>query len=108
MEENEDEVEISEEIKELIKNKVLKGKIFTDVVDKLFEEIDLDGNKTIDKDEFGMFLTKLSELIEIEAPTKKEINKEFNKLDKNKDGVISKKEFTVFVKKIISMVVDNI
>ena len=108
MEENVDEVEISEEIKELIKNKVLKGKIFTDVVDKLFREIDLDGNKTIDKDEFGNFLTKLSELIEIAPPSKKEINKEFKKLDKNKDGVISKKEFTVFVKKLISMVIDNI
>ena len=106
--EDEEEIEVSEEIRDKIKDKIFKGKILTDVVNKLFKEIDLDGNKSIDKDEFGMFLTKLSELIEIEAPTKKEINKEFKKLDKNKDGVISKKEFTVFVKKIISMVIDNI
>ena len=90
------------------KNKIFKGKILTDVVNKLFKEIDLDGNKSIDKEEFGIFLTNLSETIEIDPPSTKEINKEFKKLDKNKDGVISKKEFTVFVKKIISMVVDNI
>ena len=108
MEENEDEIDVSEEIKDLIKNKIFKGKILTDVVNKLFKEIDLDGNKTIDKEEFGIFLTNLSETIEIDPPSTKEINKEFKKLDKNKDGVISKKEFTVFVKKLISMVVDNI
>ena len=106
--EDEEEIEVSEEIRDKIKDKIFKGKILTDVVNKLFKEIDLDGNKTIDKEEFGIFLTNLSETIEIDPPSTKEINKEFKKLDKNKDGVISKKEFTVFVKKIISMVVDNI
>ena len=106
--EDEEEIEVSEEIRDKIKDKIFKGKILTDVVNKLFKEIDLDGNKSIDKEEFGIFLTNLSETIEIDPPSTKEINKEFKKLDKNKDGVISKKEFTVFVKKIISMVVDNI
>ena len=106
--EDEEEIEVSEEIRDKIKDKIFKGKILTDVVNKLFKEIDLDGNKSIDKEEFGIFLTNLSETIEIDPPSTKEINKEFKKLDKNKDGVISKKEFTVFVKKIISMVVDNV
>ena len=106
--EDEEEIEVSEEIRDKIKDKIFKGKILTDVVNKLFKEIDLDGNKSIDKEEFGIFLTNLSETIEIDPPSTKEINKEFKKLDKNKDGVISKKEFTVFVKKIISMVIDNI
>ena len=101
-------MKVTKKVKELMKKEAYKGKVLNDIVNKLFSIIDLDNSDSIEIDEFGIFLNKLSELIEIEPPTEKEIKKEFNKLDVNKDNHISKKEFTVFVKKLISMVIDTL
>lgn len=68
----------------------------TDMILKMqiiFDMIDKDGSKTIDRDEFDLFFKKQNIIIDM-----KEIDALFDKIDEDKNGIICFKEFNKLAK----------
>ena len=86
--------------KEKIKKEVLDEKNFGPLVDKIFQQNDVNNSGYIEKNELAELLNNLFEQWNLPRLKNEQIEAELKRLDKNKDGKISKKEFRVLVKEI--------
>ena len=86
--------------KEKIKNEVLDEKNFGPLVDKIFQQNDLNNSGYIEKQELAELLNNLFDQWKLPRLNNDQIDAELKRLDKNKDGKISKKEFRVLVREI--------
>ena len=86
--------------KEKIKNEVLDEKNFGPLVDKIFQQNDLNNSGYIEKQELAELLNNLFDQWKLPRLNNDQIDAELKRLDKNKDGKISKKEFRALVKEI--------
>ena len=86
--------------KEKIKNEVLDEKNFGPLVDKIFQQNDVNNSGYIEKHELTGLLNNLFDQWNMPRLTDNQVEAELKRLDKNKDGKISKKEFRVLVKEI--------
>ena len=94
--------------KEKIKNEVLDEKNFGPLVDKIFQQNDLNKSGYIEKQELAELLNNLFDQWKLPRLTNDQIEAELKRLDKNKDGKISKKEFRVLVKEITLYTISKI
>ena len=97
---------LTAEIKASIKDRVYDVKNFGPIVDKIFDETDIDHSGYIDKSEMKKLLSKIGKCIECPIP-EEEMDDEINKIDTNKDGKISKKEIRPLVKELVLLVLDK-
>ena len=86
--------------KEKIKKEVLDEKNFGPLVDKIFQQNDVNNSGYIEKHELADLLNNLFDQWKMPRMTNEQVEAELKRLDKNKDGKISKKEFRVLVKEI--------
>ena len=86
--------------KEKIKNEVLDEKNFGPLVDKIFQQNDVNNSGYIEKHELTGLLNNLFDQWNMPRLTNNQVEAELKRLDKNKDGKISKKEFRALVKEI--------
>ena len=86
--------------KEKIKKEVLDEKNFGPLVDKIFQQNDVNNSGYIEQNELAELLNNLFEQWNLPRLKNEQIEAELKRLDKNKDGKISKKEFRVLVKEI--------
>ena len=86
--------------KEKIKKEVLDEKNFGPLVDKIFQQNDVNNSGYIEKHELTGLLNNLFDQWNMPRLTDNQVEAELKRLDKNKDGKISKKEFRVLVKEI--------
>ena len=86
--------------KEKIKKEVLDEKNFGPLVDKIFQQNDVNNSGYIEQNELAELLNNLFEQWNLPKSKNEQIEAELKRLDKNKDGKISKKEFRVLVKEI--------
>ncbi len=86
--------------KEKIKKEVLDEKNFGPLVDKIFQQNDVNNSGYIEQNELAELLNNLFEQWNLPKLKNEQIEAELKRLDKNKDGKISKKEFRVLVKEI--------
>ena len=86
--------------KEKIKKEVLDEKNFGPLVDKIFQQNDVNNSGYIEQNELAELLNNLFNQWNLPKLKNEQIEAELKRLDKNKDGKISKKEFRVLVKEI--------
>ncbi len=86
--------------KEKIKKEVLDEKNFGPLVDKIFQQNDVNNSGYIEQNELAELLNNLFEQWNLPKLKNEQIEAELKRLDKNKDGKISKQEFRVLVKEI--------
>ena len=86
--------------KEKIKKEVLDEKNFGPLVDKIFQQNDVNNSGYIEKHELTGLLNNLFDQWNMPRLTDNQVEAELKRLDKNKDGKISKKEFRALVKEI--------
>lgn len=76
-----------------IRNDKIKMKKLTEAA---FKAIDSDNSGTLDKSEIIAIMTKISNEMGIENPSKEEIEEVIEELDVDKNGVLSLDEFAVY------------
>jgi len=94
--------------KQKIKSEVFDEKNFGPLVDKIFQQNDLNNSGYIEKHELTELLNNLFDKWNIPRMTNEQVEAELKRLDKNKDGKISKKEFRVLVKEITSFTISKL
>ena len=94
--------------KKELKKKIMNEEIFGPIVDKTFQEADINSNGFVEKKELGVLLKKIRENLGFPPPTEKDIKNEMERLDKNKDGKISKEEFRVLVKELCMFSIEQL
>ncbi|MCQ2820319.1 MAG: EF-hand domain-containing protein [archaeon] len=77
------------------------------MVDKMFDDADLNKNGKIEMGELTVLLKGIHEAMGLPQPTQDDIQKELNRLDINKDQLIDKEEFKVFCKEIALFSIDQ-
>ena len=103
--------------KEELKKKILNKEIFNAMVDKTFNDADLNKNNYIEKDELNTLLKSIYELaillksiygtLGLNPPEEKEIDDELKRLDKNDDRKLSKEEFRALVRDLCLYFIDQ-
>ena len=94
--------------KKALKEKIMNEEVFGPIVDKTFQEADINSSGFIDKKELGILLKKIRDNLGFPPPTKKDLKNEMERLDVNKDGKISKDEFRVLVKELTMFSIDQL
>ena len=94
--------------KEKIKNEVLDEKNFGPLVDKIFQQNDLNNSGYIEKQELAELLNNLFDQWKLPRLNNDQIDAELKRLDKNKDGKLSKREFKTLVKDLALFSIENL
>ena len=97
-----------EQQKKELRAKIMNEKIFGPIVDKTFQEADINHNGFIEKKELAILLKKIRDNLGFPPPTEEDIQNEMKRLDKNKDGKLSKDEFRVLVKELTIFSIDSL
>ena len=87
--------------KELVKKKMLDKKLFGPLVDKTFEEFDLNHSGFLELEEFTPLIKDIHRTLHLPPPSEIEIKKELKRLDKDKDGKLKKDEYKELVHDLI-------
>ena len=87
--------------KEILKKKMLEERIFGPLVDKTFEEFDLNHSNFIEIEEFAPLIKDIHRTFHLPPPSNLEIQKELNRLDDDKDGKLNKDEYRELVHELI-------
>jgi len=95
------------EKKKLLKKQILDEKIFGPMVEKSFNDADLDKSGFIEKKELGILLKSIHASLNIPPPSNDDIEKELKRLDTNSDRKVSMEEFRVLVKDLALFSIDN-
>ncbi len=95
------------EKKKALRKQILDEKVFGPMVDKSFNDADLDKSGYIEKNELAILLKSIHTSLNIPPPSNNDIEQELKRLDKNSDGKISKEEFRVLVKDLALFSIDN-
>ena len=93
--------------KEELKKKILNKEIFNAMVDKTFNDADLNKNNYIEKDELNTLLKSIYATIGLPAPSKSDVELELKRLDKNDDKKLSKEEFRALVRDLCLYFIDQ-
>ncbi len=93
--------------KEELKKKILNKEIFNAMVDKTFNDADLNKNNYIEKDELNTLLKSIYATIGLPAPSKSDVELELKRLDKNDDRKLSKEEFRALVRDLCLYFIDQ-
>ena len=92
--------------KELVKKKMLDRNIFNPLVDKTFEEFDLNHSGFLELEEFAPLLKDIHRTLNLPPPSQLEIKKELKRLDTDKDGKLNKDEYRELVHDLIIYTVE--
>lgn len=98
---------LSKERKEELKKRVLDESVFGPMVDKTFQDADLNNNGVIEKSELATLLKTIYGTFGLDGPTDEEVKDELKRLDQNCDGKINKEEFRTLVKELTLFSIDN-
>ena len=93
--------------KEELKKKILNKEIFNAMVDKTFNDADLNKNNYIEKDELNTLLKSIYATIGLPAPSKSDVELELKRLHKNDDRKLSKEEFRALVRDLCLYFIDQ-
>ena len=92
--------------KETVKEKMLDRNIFGPLVDKTFEEFDLNHSGFLELEEFTPLINDIHRTLKLRQPTSSEIEKELKRYDIDKDGKLNKNEYKELVQDLISYTID--
>ena len=92
--------------KELVKKKMLEERIFSPLVNKTFEELDLNHSGFLEIEEFTSIINDIYRTLNLPPPSKKYIKDELKRYDANKDGKLSKNEYSEFLQELILNIVE--
>ena len=98
---------MSDSKKAELKKKLLDKDNFNAMVDKTFQDADLNRNNFIERDELATLLKSIYATVGLSPPSKQDIEQELKRLDKNKDKKLSKEEFKVLVKDLCLFFIDQ-
>ena len=87
--------------KEIVKKKMLEERIFAPLVDKTFEEFDINHSGFIELEEFTPLINDIHKTLHLPPPSQFEIQKELKRLDSDKDGKLNKKEYGELIHDLI-------
>ena len=87
--------------KEMVKKKMLEERIFSPLVDKTFDEFDLNHSGFIELEEFAPLINDIHRTLNLPPPSTNEVKKELKRLDNDKDGKLSKDEYRELVHDLI-------
>ena len=93
--------------KEDLKKKILNKETFNAMLDKTFQDADLNKNNYIEKDELSTLLKSIYATIGLPPPSQSDVELELKRLDKNKDKKLSKEEFKSLVKDLCLYFIDQ-
>ena len=88
-------------VRELLKKKMLEGRIFEPLVNKTFEEFDINHSGYIEIEEFTPLIKDIHRTLHLPPPSTSEINKELKRLDNDKDGKLNKDEYGELIHDLI-------
>lgn len=94
--------------KEQLKKRILDKNTFEPMVDKTFNDTDINKNGYIEKNELARLLKTIYASIGLPAPPVADIEKELKRLDKNGDKKISKEEFKILIKDLCLYFIDQV
>ena len=92
--------------KEIVKKKMLEERIFGPLVDKTFEELDLNHSGFIEIEEFSPLINDIHKTLHLPPPSQTEIQKELKRLDKDKDGRLNKREYRELIHDLIMYTIE--
>ena len=90
-----------------LKKKILDKDNFNEMLDKTFQETDLNKNNYIEKNELAILLKSIYATVGLPPPSKTDIEQELERLDKNGDKKLSKQEFKVLVRDLCLFFIDQ-
>ena len=90
-----------------LKKKILDMDNFNEMLDKTFQETDLNKNNYIEKNELAILLKSIYATVGLPPPSKTDIEQELERLDKNGDKKLSKQEFKVLVRDLCLFFIDQ-
>ena len=90
-----------------LKKKILDKDNFNEMLDKTFQETDLNKNNYIEKNELAILLKSIYATVGLPPPSKTDIEQELERLDKNGDKKLSKQEFKVLVRDLCLYFIDQ-
>ena len=88
-------------VKELMKKKMLEDRIFEPLVNKTFEEFDLNNSGYIEIEEFTPLIKDIHRTLHLPPPSMPEVKKELKRLDIDKDGRLNKNEYRELIHDLI-------
>ena len=80
-------------IKEDIRKKLMNENILEPLVNKTFEEYDVNNSGYIEKEELEVILKEIYASLMLAPPSNEEVNKELKRLDSDKDGRLKIDEY---------------
>ena len=92
--------------KEIMKKKMMDNDIFVPLVEKTFEELDLNNSGFIEIEEFTPIIKDIHKTLHLPPPKMKEIKNELSKIDIDKDGKLSKNEYKELIQDLILYTID--
>ena len=93
--------------KEELKKKILDKDNFNAMLDKTFQEADLNKNNFIERNELATLLKSIYATVGLSPPSKEDIEQELKRLDKNGDNKLSKEEFKILVRDLCLYFIDQ-
>ena len=87
--------------RELVKKKMLEERIFEPLVNKTFEEFDLNHSGFIEIEEFTPLIKDIHRTLHLPPPSELEIKNELKRLDADKDGKLNKNEYRELIQDLI-------
>ena len=93
--------------KDDLKKRVFDKDYFSSLVDKTFQDADLNKSDYIEREELGIVLKSIYATIGLPPPSQSDINQELKRLDKNGDKKLSKQEFKSLVKDLCLFFIEN-
>jgi len=82
--------------------------MFGQILDKTFNEADINKSGFIEYNEFKEFMAKIHKKLNLPEPTDNDMNEYLKKYDTDKDGKISKQEFVKVVQFMINAERENL
>ena len=93
--------------KEELRKRILSKEIFEPMLNKTFNDTDINKNGYIEIFELANFLKSIYKAIGLPSPSDIEIEKELKRLDRNGDNKISKEEFRILVQDLCLYFIDK-
>ena len=87
--------------RELVKKKMLEERIFEPLVNKTFDEFDLNHSGFIEIEEFTPLIKDIHRTLHLPPPSELEIKNELKRLDADKDGKLNKNEYRELIQDLI-------
>ena len=85
---------------------MLEERIFGPLVDKTFEEFDLNHSGFIEIEEFTPLINDIHKTLHLPPPSQTEIQKEIKRLDKDKDSRLNKREYRELIHDLIMYTIE--